>query len=186
VAFVVDVDEKGRFDFYAIPGDTWLAVRARKDAKLDYLPVPWLKKLRYVPGLNTSSDLTLNYLPGGKVTIPTDANKSSNDTIAVNEVSGRIVGTDGTPVPRARITVDPVGHDNLQYEYVTDDQGRFRIWINNEAFQFIRYKITFRGPDNFDVYEPLSIQWEPKDRDDDHGFPRGALPDVVLRKQLVK
>ncbi len=36
-AFVVDVDDAGRFELYAAPGEMWLAPRAKDEAPLDYL-----------------------------------------------------------------------------------------------------------------------------------------------------
>jgi uncharacterized GH25 family protein len=198
VAFLVDIDDGGKFSFYSLPGEGWLSVRTRERPVLDYVPLSWVNSMGLVSDVKEPEDVTLNYLPGWAITVPQDVAKWDCGSVEVGQVYGRVVTEGGTPIPKATIDVDGNGigsmvGDLLRYHRVADDKGRFCVWIEyfplrieesdsvdgvivhkNKRDEVQSYTFRFDAGPKVKKYACQDVQWSPKEHRD------GVMPDVVL------
>ena len=132
VAFLVDVNDKGEFSFYSLPGEGWLSVRTKTFPRLSYIPLKWLDSMHI-----GSPAATLNHLPGWATRIPENVADWDYGVVEISQARGRVVDQNGGPIPKATIDIDANGMGyvgyGMEYCLTADRDGHFCTWL--EHFQ---------------------------------------------------
>jgi hypothetical protein len=185
IAFLVDVDDKGNFDYFSLPGIQRISVRTRNNPILDFMPLDRVDKLDLVKDVKETSDVSLNYLPGWRLEIPQNVEKWNCIPIEISQVHGRVVAEGGNPLSKAKILVDGNGvgmtlNNALTYKYRSDEQGRFKVWIGRVPFwadgiqHYYCYGFGFAADD--ETLKARVVQWDTEEH------PNGEMGDIILSR----
>lgn len=191
VAFLVDVNDKGEFSFYSLPGEGWLSVRTKTFPRLSYIPLKWLDSMHI-----GSPAATLNHLPGWATRIPENVADWDYGVVEISQARGRVVDQNGGPIPKATIDIDANGMGyvgyGMEYCLTADRDGHFCTWL--EHFQRTN-EVTFTedGVTEHNVYHyvlPYTFRVDAGPRAREFGrraievhpdkCQSGTMPDIVL------
>jgi len=173
--FGVNIDGKGRFDYYALPGEQWLGVKRREDPIFSFRWAEWIDRRRISANLPARMGHSLNYLPGWEISIPRNAEDFECPAMEIAQVRGFVADENGHAVPQASVRYDIMdgscgtgrvgGH--WWYEGIADEHGDYSLWLDPRQQYHFQFSAKGRELQQFN-YAVLSF------------------PDVVLPHSMKK